>query len=617
MLSESFVEYLKARPEMASQHACWLAAVRSSLKRDDVESLLVSHTLDGLRVEALYPAAEPRPPVLRRNSGPWRISQRVDHPDADAVQFQALDDLENGADALTIVLEGSLAARQFGLPATRSAIEQALSGVRLDLISLRLDAGGNGLLAAEALVAIAEGRDHALGVLELDLGVDPIGTMAASARCPGDLAVISRQLAGLVADLDARGLNGSVLMADGRCYHEAGATEAQELAGVLATGVAYLRALQAHGIPLDTARRSIAFLLTVDADQFLGIAKLRALRRLWSRVEEACGLAPKPIRLHAESAWRMFTQRDPWVNILRTTTATFSAGIGGADVVTVLPFSSALGLPDRFARRVARNLQIVLLEEAHLGRVADPVAGAGAFEALTNELAGEAWRQFQAIEQAGGILASLRSGTLQSSIARARDVRAAAIATRRLPLTGTSEFPDINERSVLVLMPAGIGGPATMMPWPNAPIAIAPLPSQRLSVPFERLRDASDQQAATTSKRRRVFLATLGPVAAYSERAIFAKNAFEAVGIETVQPAHGDQVLDLAASFLASGADMACLCSSDAVYEAEAASAAQDLRRAGAVSLLLCGLRTAAFERAGITHFLERGSDLFELLPKA
>jgi methylmalonyl-CoA mutase len=155
-----------------------------------------------------------------------------------------------------------------------------------------------------------------------------------------------------------------------------------------------------------------------------------------------------------------------------------------------------------------------------------------------------------------------------------------------------------------------------MTPWPYAPIAIAPLQFRRLAEPFEQLRDASDEQAATTGNRRRVFLATLGPVAAYSERAIFAKNAFEALGIETVQPEHGDTVLDLAAAFLASGADMACLCSSDAVYEAEAAGAAQDLRQAGAVPLFLCGPRTGAFERAGIAHFLERGSDLLALLPK-
>jgi methylmalonyl-CoA mutase len=439
--------------------------------------------------------------------------------------------------------------------------------------------------------------------------------MAATACCPGEVQAVDRRLADLVASLEERGLNGSVLMADGRCYHEAGATEAQELAAVLATGVAYLRALQQHGIPLDTARRAIAFQLAVDADQFLGIAKLRALRCLWSRIEEACGLAPKPIRLHAESAWRMFTQRDPWVNILRVTMATFSAGIGGADVVTALPFSSALGLPDGFCRRVARNLQLILIEEAHLGRVADPVSGAGGFEALTDGLAGEAWRQFQAIEHAGGMLAVLRSGMLQSLVARAHDVRAAAVATRRLPITGTSTFPDINEQSVPTLMAARFCEPTSLTPWPCASIAMAPLPSRRLAEPFERLRDAADRQVDATGRRRRIFLAPLGPVAAYSERAIFAKNAFEALGVEAVQPEHGSTALDLAAAFLASGASMACLCSSDTVYQTEAASAAQELRQVGAAPLFLCGPRSTACEQAGVTHFIEQDSDLLALLP--
>src|SRR5690606_14304291 len=128
--------------------------------------------------------------------------------------------------------------------------------------------------------------------------------------------------------------------------------EAQELAFALAEAVAALRVLEAGGLPLEEARKAIAFRLAADADQFASICKLRALRRLWARVEKSCGLTPSPAYVETETAWRMMTRRDPWVNALRTTTAAFSAGVGGADAVTVLPFTQALGLPDGQARRL-------------------------------------------------------------------------------------------------------------------------------------------------------------------------------------------------------------------------------------------------------------------------
>ena len=205
------------------------------------------------------------------------------------------------------------------------------------------------------------------------------------------------------------------------------------------------------GHSLDAARRALSFLLVADADEFLTVAKLRALRRLWARVEQACGLEPKPIRLHAETAWRMTTRRDPWVNMLRTTVAAFSAGIGGADGVTVLPFTAALGLPDAFARRIARNTQLILLDESNLARVADPAAGRGGFEALTDALCEKAWGLFQEIEREGGILESLKGDKLQARIAAVRAQREKAVATRKEPITGTSEFPNINEAEVAVL----------------------------------------------------------------------------------------------------------------------------------------------------------------------
>ena len=232
--------------------------------------------------------------------------------------------------------------------------------------------------------------------------------------------------------------------------HNAGGSEAQELAFALGSAVTYLRALEASGVSLDAATRMIYFRLAADADQFLTIAKFRAIRKLWARVEQACGLAPAPAYVSAETAWRMMTRRDPYVNMLRTTVAVFAAGVGGADAITVLPFTAAIGLPDSFARRTARNTQLVLLEELNLAKVSDPTAGSGAIEDLTQQLCAAAWSLFQEIEKAGGAAAALEKGLIQEKVAATRAEREKNVGRRKDALTGTSEFPDIHEMAVHV-----------------------------------------------------------------------------------------------------------------------------------------------------------------------
>ncbi|MFE1600623.1 methylmalonyl-CoA mutase family protein [Methylobacterium sp. ID0610] len=588
----------------------WRALVDGVLKGAAFEKRLVHKTRDGIRIEALYDAAAPAPQPPRGDgtAAPWRISQRVDHPDPAEANALALTDLQGGADALTLVLAGAPASRGFGLPGPE-ALEAALQGVMLPLIALRLDAGPGAFAATAGIVALAESRGDALAGLDLDLGIDPVG-MLASGGLPAPWSETAARLSATLSDLDAKGFSGRAVLADARPFHEAGATEAGELAAVLASGVALLRALEAGGHGLERARDALAFLLVADADEFLTVAKFRALRRLWARIEEACGLAPKPIRLHAETAWRTTTRRDPWVNLLRATSAAFSAGLGGADAVTVLPFTAALGLPDAFARRCARNTQVVLLEESNLWRVADPAAGAGGFEALTEALCTEAWAQFQAIEREGGIVESLASGALKGRLAAIREGRERDLATRRQPITGTSEFPHLAEAPVAVLAPA---------PEPAAPPAGA-LPSLRFAEPFERLRDASDAILAETGRRPRVFLANLGPIAAFNTRATFARNAFEAGGIEAVTNDGFPDHAALAAAFREAGTPLACLCSSDEIYASEAVPAARALTEAGARVLYLAG-RPGALEAdlraAGVTRDLYAGCDLLHLLAEA
>jgi methylmalonyl-CoA mutase len=593
----------------------WLKLVEGVLKGADFEKKLVSRTPDGLRIEPLYPKAEGAVRVARAAPGRWRVSQRLDHPDPKAANELALADLDGGADALTLVADEAPAARGFGVRIdTVEDLDRALSGVMLDLIHLRLDAGGRGRIVARLFADLAERRGHTLSDLQVDLGMDPIGAMAATGRLSASWEEVSRRMGEVLAVLDRRGFAGRAFLADGRPYHEAGAGEAQELAAVLATGLASLRALEAGGHGLDRARDALAFLLVADADEFLTVAKLRALRRLWARVEDACGLAPKPIRLHAETAWRMTTRRDPWVNLLRATVATFSAGVGGADTLTVLPFTAALGLPDAFARRLARNTQVILLEESNLWRVADPAAGAGGFETLTDQLCEQAWSLFQQIECEGGIVESLGKGEVQRRIAAVRDRRSRAVATRKDPITGTSEFPNIREADVSVLLPSPAAGPA------GAGGQVEPLPSIRVAEPFERLRDRADAHLARTGARPKVFLANLGPISAFTARASFAKNFFEVGGIEAIGNDGFSDVEALLRAFMDSQAELVCLCSSDEIYQTQAEAAASALRTASAAPICLAG-RPGELEeplrRAGITTFIFAGCDTLKVLSEA
>ncbi|MDP4002431.1 methylmalonyl-CoA mutase family protein [Methylobacterium sp. NEAU K] len=601
-----------------ADRARWLGLVEGVLKGADFEKRLVSRTSDGLRIEPLYGAAEPAAQPVRQ-PGPWRIAQRVDHPDGAAANAQALTDLEGGADALVLAFAGAPGARGYGLTATRvEDLDAVLKGVMLPLIALRLDAGAKGLEAAALVKALAARRGEDLSAYDLDLAIDPVGSLAATGSLGAVWSDVAPRLAATVSDLEAAGFRGRAFMADGRPYHEAGAGEAAELAAVLATAVTYLRALEAAGHDLATARERIGVLLAADADEFVTVSKFRAMRRLWARIEQACGLDPKPLRLHAETAWRMMARRDPFVNILRTGMAAAAAGMGGADAVAVLPYTQALGLPDAFARRVGRNSQIVLIEESHLARVSDPAAGAGGFETLTAQLAEAAWEAFQTIEAEGGIVASLSLGKLQRRIELTREARAKAVATRREPLTGASEFPNLAEKPVTVLDVAPApAGPTSNFGSGGSAVACDALPSHRLAEPYEALRDASDAYLAKTGRRPAVFLANLGPVAAFNARSTFAANAFAAGGIETLSNEGFTDAEALAAAFAASGAALACICSTDAIYAEHAVAAAEALVRAGAGTIYLAGRPADLVEplkAAGVHAFLHVGCDLVALL---
>lgn len=591
----------------------WLALVAGVLKGASFDKVLVSHSADGLRIEPLYPKAEDAAVMGRAAAGPWQVLTRIDQPSPEAANAQALVDLENGATGLHIVFAGSAGAHGFGLSdGSADTVAAVFSSIILDAgLRIEMDLSMDCKGAPEALMAQVEAAHTDPAALDVAFGYDPLGQMALRGGAPVDWPSLAPMFGGLARAIVDRGFGGSVCSADGRIVHAAGGSEAQELAFAVASALAYWRAMEAAGIDADRGRRLIGFRMAADADQFLTIAKLRALRRLWAHVEASAGLPPVPIRIHAETAWRMTTKRDPWVNLLRATVAVFSAGVGGADFISVMPFTQALGLPDAFARRLARNTQLVLLEESNLARVADPAAGAGGIEALSDGLADAAWTLVRETEAKGGLFAALADGSVQTRVATVREARARALARRKEALTGTSEFPNILEAPVEVEAVAA----AMDLPLFGAFDALSP---RRLAAPFEALRDAADAAPV----RPTVFLAPLGPIADFTARATFARNLFETGGLSAPVPdgftaGEATDIAALVAAFRASGATVACLCSSDARYASEGPAAAAALKAAGCRRLWLAGRpgeAEADLRAAGVDGFVFAGCDVLETL---
>ncbi|MFJ5636715.1 methylmalonyl-CoA mutase family protein [Streptomyces goshikiensis] len=517
----------------------------------------------------------------------WDVRQRLAGTDPVRVNEAALADLENGTTSLWLTVGRT------GIPA--DGLARALDGVYLDLAPVTLDAGADYAEAARALLALYAEREVAPEAARASLGADPLGHEARTGEVLdlAEAAALARETAGAWPHVRA-------LTVDALPYHEAGGSAAEELGLSLATGVAYLRALEDGGLGVEAALGQLEFRYAATADQFLTIAKLRAARRLWARVAEACG-APEAgaQRQHAVTSPVMMTRRDPWVNMLRTTVACMAAGVAGADSVTVLPFDNELGLPDAFARRIARNTSTILLEESHLARVIDPAGGSYYVEQLTTELAGAAWEFFQTVEKAGGLPGALRSGLVAERLATTWAARSKKLARRREPITGVSEFPLLSEK------------PVVREPAPAGPTG--GLPRVRRDEAYEALRARSDAHLAATGQRPRVFLAALGPAAAHTARATFASNLFQAGGIEPVHDPVSVDPASAAEAYAASGADgMAVLCSSDALYEEQAGAVAAALRSAGATTLFLAGKPGTA--EGSVDEYVFAGCDAVAVL---
>ncbi len=583
-------------------HDAWIELATKALKGGSLEKL-TSRTLDGIDISPLYvdpgtvdgsglPGEAPftrGSTAVGRTHLSWDIRQLHNDPDLARANTSVLNDLERGATSLLLDLD------RLGVE-TSGDLSSLLESVFLDLAGVHLRPSVASLRGARDLVELWSANGIAPSSCLGGLGIDPLAVASRTGSVPAvDDVVAAMQLGEPYPNVSA-------LCVDSSVYADAGASDAQEIAYSLATAVAYLRALDSEGVDIDRSCSTITFTYSLGADQFAGIGKLRAARKCWARVAEASGASPEACgqQQHAVTGTSMLTTRDPWVNLLRATIASFAAAIGGAQAITTQPFDAAIGVSDEFARRIARNTQLLLLEESNLARVVDPAGGSWFVEKLTDDLSTKAWSLFQAIEAAGGMAAAVTSGLVADQIATVADQRAAQVATRKQGVTGVTEFPNIDEEQL------------QRERWTTASHD-AGLPVRRIAEPFETLRDAAD----AANPRPTVFLANMGPVAAHTARATYAQNFFEVGGIAAPGNDGFETPAEAAEGFAASGARIAVICSSDALYADLAGPTAEALVAAGAERVALAGRpgdNETAFRAAGIDSFIHIGVDVLAAL---
>jgi methylmalonyl-CoA mutase len=418
----------------------WRAEAEKALKGRPLEGL-VHLDADGLTVRPLYGRANAVEPIFAPRAAdadgrPWDLRTLVEGDDPEAVNAAVLTDLEGGA--ASVILAGAVLSDS-------EPLSRALDGVAMELAPVALEAGIDGPDAANALAVAAKGSPRA----QLLFHMDPLTAFATAGGSPRPIAAHVELAANTAARHAGAYPQARFFLATGRAAHEAGGSQAQELGFALAAAATYLRAAVDAGLSVDRALEGTVLGVSLDAEYFDSLAKVRALRLMWRSLSRAFG-HETPAVVEARSSRRMLSRRDPWPNLLRLTAAGFAGAVGGAEAVVLDGFSRARGRPDAFARRQARNTQLVLMEEARIGRVADPAAGSWFLDHRTRDLAEAGWAEFQRIEREGGLIASLHGGAIQQRVAQSRATLAKTFGEGRTHLVAVTKFVDADPRPVSV-----------------------------------------------------------------------------------------------------------------------------------------------------------------------
>ncbi|MCA9866826.1 MAG: acyl-CoA mutase large subunit family protein [Anaerolineae bacterium] len=654
-------------------------------RREDTASIAAAHTVPG---QAPYLRGAHAAGYVER---PWAIAQELAYGRPAAFNQALRFDLEHGQTAVNLLLDGPTRAgkdpdaaqpgevgRGGVSLASVEDVAVALKGVDLAAVPLFVRAGTVALPLLALLVAHLRRAGRPVSDLHGCLEDDPLGVLAHEGALPLSLARAYDEMAQLTLWAAHHAPRLATVAVHTYPYHNAGANAVQELAFALATGVAYVRALTRREVDVNVAAAHLRFDFAVGGNFFMEIAKLRAARLLWAQAVAAFGGNDdaQRMRLHARTARRNKTAVDPYANMLRVTTEALAAAVGGVESLHVSPFDEPIRPPDDFSRRIARNVQVILQEEAHLTEVIDPAGGAYAVEALTDQLAREAWALFQEVEHKGGMAEALKDGLAQSRIAAVADQRAANLAKRRDVVVGANQFANPNELDPLVdetdyealhreraaqistyrthdddagplsahvtalerLADMMVAPPETMVETAiaaalsgaslgeitrtlrlndSARPTIVPVSLKRASEPFEALRNKAAGYTAAHGAHPRLFLANLGPPRQHKARADFAQGFFEVGGFEVLTNNGFPTPEAAAAAALKSGAPAVVICSTDETYPDVVPPLAEAIRAQAPETVIILAGRPAeqveALKATGVDEFIYFGADCLAL----
>lgn len=690
--------------EPASYEA-WRKEAEASLKGAPFEKKLISKTYEGIDLQPIYNPEDLQgatfagalpgfAPFLRGDHAlgyqarPWDICQRLNYATSKEFNSAARHDLQRGLTALNLWLDK--ASRDGNDPEhakigevgygglSISCLEDlaiALEGIDLTQVPLFMRSGASALQLAALLVALAIKKGHGPKDLVGCIEMDPVGVLSHQGTLPQSLESAYREMALLTRWATENAPKLQTICVHTRTYHESGANAVQELALALATGVEYLREMSKRGLSVEEVAPRIRFAFTVSSNFFMEIAKLRAARVLWARIVKEFGGSEQAqkMTLHVRTALINKTVYDPYVNMLRTTMEAFSSVLGGCDSLHVGPFDDAIRPPDDFSRRIARNTQIILQQEAQLARVADPAGGSYYIEWLTEQLARKAWAEFQQVEADGGIYAALSAGKPQQAIEKIAAARLKNIAVRKDVIVGTNMYPNIGEKLLdprpvdlkavyerrakqiadyrtsaandaetvvldsltnileaseeqifnacvkAALVGATLGEiTRTLRSGDAQRPCIKPLKPFRLAGDFETLRRKTDAYLAKNGVRPRVFLANMGPLRQHKARADFSAAFVQVAGFEPIYPKGFQSVEEAAQAALASGTKIVVICSTDDTYPEIVPGLAAALKAGNPeITVILAGYPTEqieAYKQAGVDDFIHVRANCHDLL---
>lgn len=680
----------------APAYEAWRAEAEATLAGVPFEKKLVTRTSEGIDIQPIYRRedlaglsnldSQPgQAPFVRgtRADNAWEIAQEIPYGFPKAFNEALRNDLERGQTAVNITLDQ--ATRHGNDPdlavpgeaalcgvsiATAEDISKLLDGVDVEKTPLFIQGGSAALPIYALLHAYLRRAAKNPVALQGALENDPLGELVADGSLPHSLDQAFDQMALVTRRAIRETPKFATIAVRAHATHDAGGNAAQELAFALATGVQYLREMEARGLSVDEAAPRMRFAFSIGADFFMAIAKFRAARLLWSRVVSAAGGGDEAqkMRIHARtSLWNRSTL-DPYVNMLRGTTEAFAAVAGGCDSLHAGAFDEVVRPPDEFSRRIARNTQIILRDECHFNHVTDPAGGSYYVETLTDQLARKAWALFQEIEKLGGMAKALEAGVPQKWVNEAASKKAEAVAQRRLSLIGVNVYANPKEQPlpvsdlelgarqkkraayaadqrtsqdqtaqtavlarldrILESAPDEIVGAAiaaaaegatlgelarTLRARDGQPPKVEPLPLRRGAEPFEKLRTALD-----AAGKPKVFLANLGPLRQHKARADFSTGFFQAGGFDVLENRGFPTVEAAAEAAQKSGAPVVVICSTDETYPDLVPPLVRAIKGAQPrCVVVLAGYpkeHVEAFKTAGVDEFIHVRANCYETL---